>query len=385
MGSHFNVMRFTVRRCFALSVFVALSLPLWGQGNQVSNEVNELELTMIWRPAPLEGQIIARSLRDYDAVFILDTTPEVAYGSRTKTSKKSQKYDVDRIGDRGIGKGINFYSVRKEQEIGRELSQEIEVESKMITDPMVTSYIERLGQRLVSHSDATMPFVIKVLDSDAINAFALPGGYFYINSGLILAADNEAELAAVMAHEIAHVAARHATKNLTKSQIWGFASLALTAVGGPAGVIIHQVADIAVPMTFLKFGRNEEREADLLGLEYQYAAGYDPLAFVNFFERIAVHQRKDGNFVVRLFATHPMTSDRIRRAQEEIGTMLPQRDQYVISTSEFDEVKARVASLTVGVRSLVNNDISKPTLRRGTKDQPGKDQPESDRPTLGRR
>jgi beta-barrel assembly-enhancing protease len=384
MRSHFNVMRFTVRRCFALSVFVALSLPLWGQANQV-NEVNELELTVIWRPAPLEGQIIARSLRDYDAVFILDTTPEIAYASRTKTNKKSQKYDVDRIGDRGIGKGINFYSVRKEQEIGRELSQEIEVESKMITDPIVTSYIERLGQRLVSHSDATMPFVIKVLDSDAINAFALPGGYFYINSGLILAADNEAELAAVMAHEIAHVAARHATKNLTKSQIWGFASLALTAVGGPAGVIIHQVADIAVPMTFLKFGRNEEREADLLGLEYQYAAGYDPLAFVNFFERIAVHQKKDGNFVVRLFATHPMTSDRIRRAQEEIGTMLPQRDQYVISTSEFDEVKARVASLTVGVRSLVNNDISKPTLRRGTKDHPGKDQPESDRPTLERR
>jgi beta-barrel assembly-enhancing protease len=384
MKSHFKVMRFTVRRCFALSVFVALSLPLWGQGNQV-NEINELESVAIWRPVPLQGQVIARSLRDYDAVFILNTTPEVAYAPRTKISKKSQKYDVDRIGDRGIGKGINFYSVRKEQEIGRELSQEIEVESKMITDPVVTSYIERLGQRLVSHSDATMPFVIKVLDSDAINAFALPGGYFYINSGLILAADNEAELAAVMAHEIAHVAARHATKNLTKSQIWGFASLALTAVGGPAGVIIHQVADIAVPMTFLKFGRNEEREADLLGLEYQYAAGYDPLAFVNFFERIAVHQKKDGNFVVRLFATHPMTADRIRRAQEEIGAMLPQRDQYVISTSEFDEVKSRVASLTVGVRSLVNNDISKPTLRRGTKDHPGKDQPESDRPTLERR
>ena len=256
-------------------------------------------------------------------MFKLDITPVVAYAPQAKASKKPQKYDVDRIGDRGIGKGINFYSVRQEQEIGRELSQEIEVEAKMITDPVVTSYIQRLGQRLVSHSDATTPFVIKVLDSDAINAFALPGGYFYINSGLILAADNEAELAAVMAHEIAHVAARHATKNLTKSQIWGFASLALTAVGGPAGIIIHQVADIAVPMTFLKFGRNEEREADLLGLEYQYAAGYDPLAFVNFFERIAVHQKKDGNFVVRLFATHPMTADRIRRAQEEIGTHAP--------------------------------------------------------------
>jgi beta-barrel assembly-enhancing protease len=381
MRSHFKVVRFAVLRYFALSIVVALSLPLWGQGNQAS----ELEATAIWQPDPFQGRVIARPLEDYDALLKLDTAPVVTYGPQAKASKKSKKYDVDRIGDRGIGKGINFYSVRQEQEIGRELSQEIEVEVKMINDPVVTSYIQRLGQRLVSHSDATVPFVIKVLDSDAINAFALPGGYFYINSGLILAADNEAELAAVMAHEIAHVAARHATKNLTKSQIWGFASLALTAVGGPAGIIIHQVADIAVPMTFLKFGRNEEREADLLGLEYQYAAGYDPLAFVNFFERIAVHQKKDGNFVVRLFASHPMTSDRIRRAQEEIGTMLPQRDQYVISTSEFDEVKSRVASLTVGIRSLANNDISKPSLRRGRNDPPGKDQPESDRPTLGRR
>jgi predicted Zn-dependent protease len=366
---------------FALSLLVVLSLPLCSQNNQASDLVEVL----IWQPAPLAGPVMARPARDYDAVFNADISQPATYVAK-KSGKKAQKYDIDRIGDRGIGKGINFYSVRQEQEIGRELSQEIELEAKIITDPVVNSYIQRLGQNLVSHSDAAIPFVIKVLDSDTINAFALPGGYFYINSGLILAADNEAELAAVMAHEIAHVAARHATKNMTKSQIWGFASLALTAVGGPAGIIIHQVADIAVPMTFLKFGRNEEREADLLGLEYQYAAGYDPLAFVNFFERIAVHQKKDGNFVARLFASHPMTADRIRRAQEEIGTMLPQRDQYVISTSEFDEVKARVASATVGLRSLANLDLSKPTLRRGEKNQSGADQPtDSGRPTLNRR
>ena len=380
MRCNFKITRFTIRPCFATAVLVAVSLPLWGQGTQA----NELEGTAIWQPGQFDGQVIARPLHDYAALSKLDMAPVVADVPQAKSGKKSKKYDINRIGDRGVGKGINFYSVRQEQEIGRELSQEIEAEAKMITDPVVTSYIERLGQRLVSHSDATMPFVIRVLDSDTINAFALPGGYFYINSGLILAADNEAELAAVMAHEIAHVAARHATKNLTKSQIWGFASLALTAVGGPAGIIIHQVADIAVPVTFLKFGRNEEREADLLGLEYQYAAGYDPLAFVNFFERIAVHQKKDGNFVVRLFASHPMTAERIRRAQEEIGTLLPQRDEYVVSTSEFDEVKSRVASSTVGLRSLVNLDISKPTLRRGSKDQPV-DRPESDKPTLQRR
>jgi beta-barrel assembly-enhancing protease len=378
----FKRMRAAIGYCFVLSALVGLSLPVKGQNGQVS----DLAEVMIWQPAPFEGQILARPVRDYDAVVKAGMLQPAKYLPPKKASKKANKYDIDRIGDRGIGKGINFYSVRQEQEIGRELSLEIELESKLITDPVVNSYVQRLGQQLVSHSDATIPFVIKVLDSDTINAFALPGGYFYINSGLILAADNEAELAAVMAHEIAHVAARHATKNMTKSQIWGFASLALTAVGGPAAVLIHQVADIAVPMTFLKFGRNEEREADLLGLEYQYAAGYDPLAFVNFFERIAVHQKKDANFVARLFASHPMTSDRIRRAQEEIGSRLPQRDQYIISTSEFDEVKARVASATTGIRALANLDLSKPTLRRGRKDQPDSEQPaDSDRPTLQRR
>jgi beta-barrel assembly-enhancing protease len=374
-------MRAEIGFCLTLSVLFLFSSPSWGQDDQAVDLVEVLT----WQPALPAGQVMARPAGDYEALFKTNIT-QPAISVAKKPSKKAKKYDIDRIGDRGIGKGINFYSVSQEQELGRELSLEIEMESKLITDPAVNSYIQRLCQSLVSHSDTTIPFTIKVLDSDTINAFALPGGYFYINSGLILAADNEAELAAVMAHEIAHVAARHATKNMTKSQIWGFASLALTAVGGPAGVIIHQVADIAVPMTFLKFGRNEEREADLLGLEYQYAAGYDPLAFVNFFERIAVHQKKDGNFVSRLFASHPMTTERIRRAQEEIGTMLPPREQYVVSTNEFDEVKARVASATVGIKSLANLDLSKPTLRRGGKTEPDPDSTtDPDRPTLRRR
>jgi predicted Zn-dependent protease len=364
-----------------------LALPFLSYGQD--NQAPAIQEAIIWQASPSDSQIIARPLNDFDALFKLDETIVVVYTPPTKQSKKAQKYDITRIGNRGIGKGLNFYSLNQEQELGRELSLEIEAGAKMITDPVVVSYIARLGERLASHSDAQTAFVIKVVDSDEINALALPGGYFYVNTGLILAADNEAELAAAMAHEIAHVAARHATKSLTKSQIWGFASVALTVIGGPAGVLIHQVADVAMPMTFMKFGRNEEREADLLGLEYQYLAGYDPLAFVNFFERISARQKeKKGNMVARLFATHPMTSDRIRRAQTEIATLLPRRDQYVVSTSEFDEVKTRLALLTVGIRALANSDDSKPTLRRGRPDSSQTDGTEgspSEGPTLHRK
>lgn len=367
MKFNFKEKYLAIRRCGAILLLLAMPLLARGQNDQPAL----LQEALIAESSIGESQIIARPLHDLDALFKLDGTVVVVYTPPAKPNKKNQKvqkYDITRIGDRGIGKGINFYSLQQERELGRELSEEIEANSKMITDPIVIAYIQRLGQQLVNHSDAQTAFVIKVLDSDEINAFALPGGYFYVNSGLILAADNEAELAAAMAHEIAHVAARHATRSLTKSQMWGFASVALTVIGGPAGLLIHQVADIAMPLTFLKFGRNEEREADLLGLEYQYAAGYDPLAFVNFFERIAVHEKKEGNKVSRLFESHPVTSDRIKRAQIEIATLLPRREQYVISTSEFDDVKSRLATLTIGIRALANSDDNKPTLRRGRPD-----------------
>ena len=364
--------------CFAVGRYAATLLflvPLLAARAQ-EIQAASMQTTAVTQTEPGGSRIVTYPLRDLDILFKPGNTPIVLYAPPMKLAKKLQKYDVSRIGNRGIGKGLNFYSLRQEQEMGLELSQEIEADAKMISDPLVVSYVDRLGQRLVRHSDARTVFVIKVLDSDTINAFALPGGYFYVTTGLILAADNEAELAAAMAHEIAHVAARHATKNMTKSQIFGFASLALTAVGGPAGVIIHQVAGIGAPMSALKFGRNNELEADLLGLEYQYSAGYDPLALVNFFERIAARQEKERNFVARLFATHPMTRDRIRRAQTDIDTLLPPRDQYVISTSEFDAVKSRVAQLTIGIHSLFNPESNKPVLRRGRSDQEPAGSPE---------
>lgn len=314
------------------------------------------------------AKVLPHNAGYFKALLQMESSPVVTLASPAphvtgKLAKIAARYDVTRIGARGIGGGVNFYSLEKEQLLGKQMAREIESQSRIITDPVVTEYVNRIGQQLVRHSDARVPFTIKVVDSDEINAFALPGGYFYVNTGLILAAENEAELAGVMAHEIAHVAARHATKNATKSQIWNLVSLPMVFVGGPAGMIVRQVAGIAVPMTFLKFSRDAEKEADLLGLEYQYAAGYDPAALVNFFEKLEVKDKKHG-FIAKAFATHPMNHDRIKRAQQEIETMLPPRDEYVVSTSEFDEVKARLAQSLARKPVIIEPAGNKPVLRR---------------------
>ncbi len=298
-----------------------------------------------------------------------------------------KKYDPSKIGQRGIGKGVNFYSLEKEEALGKELSQQVESESKLLKDPVVDEYINRLGQNLVRNSDAKVPFTIKVIDSDEINAFALPGGYFYVNTGLIEAADNEAELAGVMAHEIAHVAARHATRNMTKGQIWNIASIPLIFVGGPVGFAVEEAAGLAVPMGFLKFSRDAEREADLLGMEYQYAAGYDPQSFVAFFEKLKAEEKHKQNFIAKAFSTHPMTEDRVKRAQKEMDTMLPPRPQYIVDTSEFEQVKARLAGILNG-RRLTLQKTNRPTLRKAEHGSPDAGSPnpndDDERPTLKR-
>jgi len=259
------------------------------------------------------------------------------------------KYNVDLIGHRDVGSGLDFYSLDREMALGRQLSLEVESSARLVSDPVIDEYINRLGQNLVRHSDARVPFTIKVLDNQEVNAFALPGGYFYVDSGLILAADNEAELAGVMAHEIAHVAARHATKNMTRAQIWNMASVPLIFIGGPVGYAVSEVAGLAVPLSFLKFSRDAEREADLLGLEYDYATGYDPQAFVQFFEKLNIEKKKP-NKVAKAFATHPMNVERIEAAQNEIRKYLPDRPEYIVDTSEFENIKARLASLENGRR-----------------------------------
>ncbi len=286
--------------------------------------------------------------------------------SATAANPLPAKYNVNLIGQRNIGAGLDFYSLDREVALGRQLSQEVESSARLVTDPVINEYINRIGQNLVRNSDARVPFTIKVLDTEEVNAFALPGGFFYVNSGLILAADNEAELAGVMAHEIAHVAARHATKNMTRAQIWNMASVPLIFIGGPIAFAVSEVAGLAVPLGFLKFSRDAEREADLLGLEYDYATGYDPQAFVEFFEKLNVEKKKP-NLVAKAFATHPMNVERIQAAQDEIRKYLPDRPEYILDTSEFENVKARLASLENGRRlGSSKGDSGKPVLLKRT-------------------
>jgi beta-barrel assembly-enhancing protease len=303
---------------------------------------------------------------------------------------KNSKEDVDTIGNRNVGKGVNFYSLEREIALGKQLAQEVERTSKMIDDPVVTEYVNRVGQNLVRNSDAQVPFTIKVIDSDEVNAFALPGGFFYVNSGLILRAQEESELAGVMAHEISHVTARHGTKQATKAdmiQIGAMAAMIFVPYGW-AGYAIYEGMNLAIPLTFLKFSRDAEREADFLGIQYMYKAGYDPNAFVQFFEKLQAREKKKPGTLAKAFSTHPPTPDRIAHSQDEISRILPARQQYVITTSEFDEVKSRLAGIENRRKVVDDKAANKPSLRRTAQTTDKSGTPDSsgdDRPTLHRR
>jgi beta-barrel assembly-enhancing protease len=274
--------------------------------------------------------------------------------------------DLEAVGNRnvGCGRGIgNWYSLERQVEMGKDYSDRVEATSKLVRDPEVTEYINRLGQDLVRNSDSLVPFTIKVIDSDDVNAFALPGGYFYVDSGLILAADNEAELAGVMAHEIAHVAACHAARTRTRGQLMNLASLPMMMVGGPVGYAAYETLTIATPLTFLKFSRKFESEADFLGVQYMYKAGYDPQALTAFFEKIKVMEKRPLSAVVKAFQTHPQTPDRIEKTQNEIATLLPPQAEYKVDTSEFENVKAKLDKIENRLK-LNNGNPAHPTLRR---------------------
>jgi predicted Zn-dependent protease len=292
--------------------------------------------------------------------------------------------DLGAIGNRNVGcsRGMgNWYTLEKQVAMGKEYAQQVESSAKMIEDPVITEYVNRLGQNLVRNSDAKVPFTIKVIDSDEVNAFALPGGFFYVNSGLILAADSEAELAGVMAHEIAHVAACHAAREQTRGELANLASIPLIFVGGGYGVYAaEQAASLAIPAAFMKFSRGFEAQADYLGLEYMYKAGYDPNEFISMFEKIEAKEKKKPGFISKAFASHPPTPERIEKSQEEIAKVLPVRKQYVVDTSEFDDVKSRLAEIENGHR-IQNNQENRPTLRRAQKPKNEDD----GRPTLKRR
>jgi predicted Zn-dependent protease len=319
----------------------------------------------------------------------------------SQSGSRNPKDDVEQIGERDVSGGVNFYSIEKEIEIGKQLADEIERQARIVTDPLVAEFVNRVGQNLVRNSDAKVPFTFKVLEDPQINAFALPGGFCFVNTGLILESSTEAELAGVLAHEIAHVAARHGTRQASRGTIANLATIPLVVLtGGWTGYGLSQAASVAIPVAFTQFSRSFEREADHLGLQYLYSAGYDPTSFVDFFEKLASMQKTRPSALAGVFSTHPMTEDRIEAAQGAMESVLPSKPEYVVTTSEFLRVKQRLSQLMnqdprKASASLVDD---RPRIRRtgqGTVIQPEGQEPaespegqpgasDDDRPVLRR-
>lgn len=322
-------------------------------------------------PEPDKTQTKTADKQDSKKAQKKEDTPKPA----TSNKGLSTNENPDLIGKRNINTGIiakMSSSTEKEVRKGRELAGQVDREAKFIEDPVITEYINRVGQNIVLHSDAKVPFTIKVIDSDEVNAFALPGGFFYVNKGLMLAADNEAELVGVMAHEISHVAARHAVENETKANIAQYAILVPAIVlGGGLGQLIYQGGNFGALLGFMKFSRGAEEEADKLGVQYMYAAGYDPTAMATMFEKLEAKNKKKPGTISKLFATHPAPAER-RAASLALAARFPEREEYVISSSEFQRVKARLLRLSNARASTAG------ALPGGEEGAPG-------RPTLKRR
>jgi beta-barrel assembly-enhancing protease len=305
--------------------------------------------------------------------------PNKSNAPPVKTNAKPLAFDEDpaMIGKRNLNKGLiakMSMSTEKEVRLGRMLAAEVDRQAKFIDDAIITEYVNRVAQNLVLHSDAKVPFTVKVIDSDEVNAFALPGGFFYVNKGLILAADNEAELAGVMAHEISHVIARHGVENQVRGELMQYGALAGILLGGPIlSNVLYSGSGFFEGMAFLKFSRNAEREADKLGTQYLYAAGYDPTALATMFEKLEGKEKKKPGTMAKLFADHPAPADR-RSASLALAARFPEREEYVINTSEFQRVKARLLRLS-NSRSTATGLIAGSDDSNGT---PG-------RPTLKRR
>jgi len=329
-------------------------------------------------PTTNTSQTTSPSPTDSKTTQATATTATTATPVSTAHSGKplATNEDPAMIGKRNINGGLIAKmsgSTEKEVRQGREAAAEVDRQAKFIEDPLITEYVNRVGQNIVLHSDAKVPFTIKVIDSDEVNAFALPGGFFYVNKGLLLAADNEAELAGVMAHEIAHVAARHAVENQTKASLLEYAALGASIfLGGIPGMIYQNTAGIGLLGIFMKFSRSAEEEADKLGVQYMYAAGYDPGAMATMFEKLEAKNKKKPGFISRAFSTHPAPPDR-RAAALALAARFPEHDEYVISSSEFQRVKAKLLRLS-NARASSTGTI-----------QAGDDSGAPGRPTLKRR
>lgn len=332
------------------------------------------------------------SFRAIRPLFALLAVLSLASGALLADDKKK---NPDEIGNRKVDGSVNWYSLEKEIAMGKQYAMEIERQAKIVDDPIISEYVNRVGQNLVRNSDVKVPVSIKVLETDEPNAMALPGGFFFVNTGLIKLAENESEVAGVMGHELAHIAARHGTRQATRSGIVNLATIPLIFMGGWTGYGIRQAASIAIPVGFLSFSRAFESEADMLGLQYMYKAGYDPNGFVEMFERLESLEKRKPGTVAKVFMSHPPTGDRIEKVQEMIQQYLKEKPEYVVTTSEFDTVRERLIALE-NRRKPSQQDPNRPKLRKapgsGTSpidgEDDGKTQGKTDadeRPTLKRR
>jgi beta-barrel assembly-enhancing protease len=365
MGSKRNLLAFTLVLSLWLGLFAAVPVATFGQSTSGA-------------PATPVTSGNTKAVKDNSAKPSPSPAPKV-------NGPLAPKDDPSQIGKRNINSGSDKFfgwlggSQEKEMQIGRQLAMEVEQQAKLVDDPMITEYVNRVGQNVVLHSDAKIPFTIKVIDSDEVNAFALPGGYFFVNKGLLLAADNEAELAGVMAHEIAHVAARHAMENQGKGTFMQYGILAgILLSGGIAGSVLQNTAGLTQALAFSKFSRNAEVEADKLGVQYLYAAGYDPLAMSTMFEKLASQNKKKPGTISKLFSSHPPSMER-RDDSLELVARFPEKEEYVISTSEFQQVKAHLMKIT-NARAGVTADIdeggdAKPTLKKRQAEPDASDKP----------
>jgi predicted Zn-dependent protease len=300
--------------------------------------------------------------RTLGSVTLLLALGSVQLAGQSADKRADKRNDPAEIGGRNVSKGVNLYSLDREIALGKQLALEVEKQAKVIEDPIISEYLNRLGQNLVRHSDVTFPVSFKMIDAEEINAFTLPGGFIFVNTGVLKLSDNEAELASVLSHELGHAAARHATRQATREQMISMATVPVSLVGGLAGLAVRQIAGVAAPMTFFHFSRAFETEADMLGIQYLWSAGYDPSASVDMFERVESTERKKPGTVSKLFRTHPQTEDRIEKTQRDIEKMLPERPEYTLNTSEYEDIRTRLYEITKPRKSEKESTV--PTLRR---------------------
>jgi predicted Zn-dependent protease len=302
-------------------------------------------------------------MKAFATTVLVPLSALVVFAQDTKATGQAKKTDPAAIGDRKVSGKVNFYSLEQEIALGKQLAIEVEKQARIVDDPIVSEYVNRLGQNLVRNSDVTFPVSFKIINSEEINAFTLPGGHIFIHTGLMNLSANESELASALAHELGHAAARHVTRQATRSRIFSLSTIPLAVFGGWGGLAARQTADVAIPMAFFKFSREFENEADLLGIQYLWKSGYDPNASIDLFETLESTERRKPGSVSRLFRTHPLTADRIEKTQKNIDKLLPARPEYVINTSEYEEIRARLQDLLPAGKAGTP-DSDRPHLRK---------------------